>query len=73
MSQLTRGATVWIGGRRPAGRHNVNYLYDVNVEGFFNLLKERFARPSLQKDETPRAKSSTALVAGEVELEQLSA
>jgi purine nucleosidase len=23
---------------------NLNFLYDVNVEGFFNLLTERFAR-----------------------------
>jgi purine nucleosidase len=44
MSPLTRGMTVvdwWHATDRPP---NVNFLYDVNVEGFFNLLTERFAR-----------------------------
>jgi purine nucleosidase len=43
-SPLTRGTTVvdwWqTTGRLP----NANFLYDVNVEGFFNLLTDRFAR-----------------------------
>jgi purine nucleosidase len=43
-SPLTRGTTVvdwWQATDRPP---NANFLYDVNVEGFFNLLTERFAR-----------------------------
>lgn len=43
-SPLTRGTTVvdwWHAtGRRP----NANFLFEVNVEGFFDLLTERFAR-----------------------------
>ena len=43
-SQLTRGATVadwWQATDLPP---NVHVLYDVEVEGFFSLLMERFAR-----------------------------
>jgi purine nucleosidase len=43
-SLLTRGTTVvdwWHATDRQA---NANFLWDVNVEGFFNLLAERFAR-----------------------------
>jgi len=42
-SQLTRGMTVvdwWHATERPL---NANFLFDVNVEGFFDLLTERFA------------------------------
>ena len=44
ISPLTRGTTVvdwWQATDRPP---NANFLWDVNVEGFFNLLTERFAR-----------------------------
>jgi purine nucleosidase len=43
-SALTRGTTVvdwWHTTGRPP---NANFLFEVNVEGFFNLLMERFAR-----------------------------
>ena len=43
-SPLTRGTTVvdwWHATDRPP---NANFLFDLNVEGFFNLLTERFAR-----------------------------
>ena len=44
MSPLTRGTTVVDWWHTTNRLPNVNFLYDVNVEGFFNLLKERFAR-----------------------------
>jgi purine nucleosidase len=43
-SPLTLGATVVDWWRRTDRPPNANVLYDVNVEGFFTLLTERFAR-----------------------------
>jgi purine nucleosidase len=43
-SSLTRGMTVVDWWHATDRLPNVNFLYHVNVEGFFNLLAERFAR-----------------------------
>jgi purine nucleosidase len=43
-SPLTRGATIADWWRQTDRPPNANLLYDVNVEGFFTLLTERFAR-----------------------------
>jgi inosine-uridine nucleoside N-ribohydrolase len=43
-SPLTRGATIADWWRTTDRPRNANVLYDVNVEGFFTLLMERFAR-----------------------------
>ena len=40
-----QGKVVAAHRRQATGRPpNANFLFDVNVEGFFNLLTERFAR-----------------------------
>jgi purine nucleosidase len=41
---LTRGTTVVDWWQATDRQPNANFLYDVDVEGFFDLLTERFAR-----------------------------
>jgi purine nucleosidase len=43
-SPLTRGTTVVDWWHATDRQPNANFLYDVDVEGFFDLLTERFAR-----------------------------
>ena len=43
-SPLTRGTTVVDWWQATDRQPNANFLYDVDVEGFFDLLTERFAR-----------------------------